>query len=290
VTATIGGRATYSQLSGQTLGLDGDEFEPDREEFRFLPTAAMAWQLRPHLLAFVRYQEGFRAGGLSIAQTATAPIVTRFGADRIATIEAGVRFGRQESDRFSGSATLSYARWRDIQADLIEPSSLPSTMNIGNGRIYGFEASARWRPVASLTADVSIFLNDSGLAVPAAGFEDADVDKLPNIAPAGASAGLSWSRKLSEDVILKADALARYVGASRLGVSPGLELSQGDYVETGLSLRLNRGDLGVGLDVTNAGDLRGNRFSLGNPFAPPGDRQITPLRPLTVRLGLSRKF
>ena len=64
---------------------------------------------------------------------------------------------------------------------------------------------------------------------------------------------------------------------------------QGDYVDTGLAVRLGREDIGVTLSLTNLTDEEGNRFALGTPFAI-GRNQITPLRPRTVRLGIDASF
>nr|MDX3885748.1 TonB-dependent receptor [Sphingomonas sp.] len=81
-----------------------------------------------------------------------------------------------------------------------------------------------------------------------------------------------------------------YVGRSRLGVGPILGEAQGDYVDTALSVRIGRPDLGVTLTLTNLADAVGNRFALGTPFLINRIDQITPLRPRTVRLGLDAHF
>ena len=44
------------------------------------------------------------------------------------------------------------------------------------------------------------------------------------------------------------------------------------------------------MDVTNLFDDRRNQFALGNPFIVFAGRQIGPLRPRTVRFGLSTRF
>ena len=61
----------------------------------------------------------------------------RFESDSLASLEAGVRVGRRGVDRLSFDAALSYAKWDDVQADLIDSRGLPFTANIGDGRIYG---------------------------------------------------------------------------------------------------------------------------------------------------------
>jgi hypothetical protein len=55
-------------------------------------------------------------------------------------------------------------------------------------------------------------------------------------------------------------------------------------------LRLGLGRVGLSLDVENAADARGNRFSYGNPFTVASRMQTTPLRPRTVRFGIDLLF
>jgi hypothetical protein len=46
----------------------------------------------------------------------------------------------------------------------------------------------------------------------------------------------------------------------------------------------------ISLIVSNLLDKRGNRFAFGSPFTLLDRRQITPLRPRTVRLGFETRF
>lgn len=291
LTGTIGGRLTFFHLSGQPLVASRlSEFEPNRDELRALPTLALAWRQGPRFLVFTRYQEGFRAGGLSIGQSLSSPTVERFRSDRIRTIEGGVRFGRSPDATLTGAATISYARWKNIQADLIEPSSLPSTTNIGNGRIYGFEVSARWRPSNHLSTDAAIFLNKSTLVSAAARFEQDDVEGLPNIAKAGIAGVVEWHTALTPALGLAARVSGRYVGKSQLGVGPGLDLLQGNYFDGSVDTRLSWKRIQLTVGVTNIADVKANRFALGNPFGPTAGRQATPLRPRTIRIGVETAF
>jgi outer membrane receptor protein involved in Fe transport len=289
VTATLGGRITYTHLSGEPLDLPVDsESEPRRDEFRALPTIALSWKPRPGLLAFVRYQEGFRAGGLSIDQSNPSD-AQRFRADTISTIEAGMRLGRRGEDRFTASASLSYARWENIQADLVDIAGLPFTANVGDGRIYGIEASLGWMPVRGLIAEIATFINDSELSKPAPNFGTRP-EELPNIPRAGARGAISYSMNLNPNLILGAEAAARYVGGSRLGVGPFLDLEQGDYVDVSAGIRLDAGHWGLTLDITNAADILGNRFAMGNPLDVAAGLQTTPLRPRNIRFGVHAAF
>ncbi len=289
--ATAGGRITYAAADGNALDNRAPETsEPKRHDARMSPTLALSWRPAGKLLLFVHYQEAARAGGLAVAPSASALNVQRFESDTLGTLEAGARFGVPGRDRLAASATVFYARWTDIQADLIDAAGLPFTVNIGDGRIAGIDARVTWRPVDPLTLEVSGFLNTSALKHPAPAFASADERELPNVAEAGARAAVSYRWHLSAATALDLDASLRYVGRSQLGIGPPLDVSQGDYSESNVGARLSFGKAGISLDIINVADVRGNRFAFGNPFGIGDRNQITPLRPRTIRLGLDASF
>ena len=115
------------------------------------------------------------------------------------------------------------------------------------------------------------------------------VDQVPNIANLAGRIGFDYFRPLSGDLELTAQGWASYVGKSRLGVGPELGELQGDYLDSGATVRVGRPDMGLSLGVSNIADVEGNRFALGTPFAI-GREQVTPLRPRTVRLGFDAAF
>jgi outer membrane receptor protein involved in Fe transport len=93
--ATIGGRFNRSRLSGQgedvapTVALRFSDVTATRVEEEVLPSASLTAELLPETTLYLRYQEGFRPGGLAIA----GDFVSRFRNDRIATFELGGRHG-----------------------------------------------------------------------------------------------------------------------------------------------------------------------------------------------------
>jgi outer membrane receptor protein involved in Fe transport len=210
LTATVGGRFTYAGASGEPLDVKAPEkSEAKRTETHFSPTLAIAWRATDRLSLFAHVQQGFRAGGLAVSQDGAMQSVQRFKADEMSAIEAGFRFGHRDRDVLWASATVSYAQWHNIQADLVDTRGLPFTANIGDGRIWGLEAQIGWRPAAALTLDGSLFLNDSGLHRPAPDFAASGEAELPNIARAGGRIGATWRTRLSDKVGLSLDAAAR---------------------------------------------------------------------------------
>ena len=289
VTATLGGRLTLSRAVGMPLDAPGETDEPDRTDFRPSPTAAISWRPGEGLLLYARLQQGFRAGGLAIAGSGAGSATKRFESDSLTSFEAGLRLGRAGGP-FRLDAAFSYARWADIQADLIDPRGLPYTTNLGNGRIYGVEANASWQLTPAFGVEAAAFINESALAHPDPGFAAAQDRDLPNIPGAGARAAAHLRTPLSPTLSLGLDAAVRYVGRSHLGIGAPIDLVQGGFVEGQIGGRLDFSRFGLSLDVDNVGDARGNRFSFGNPFSVAGGLQTTPLRPRTIRLGFDASF
>lgn len=309
VNLTLGGRLTHASLSGESadalesLAFRNDpEARANRNEALFLPSVALAYRATDRLTLFARYQQGFRPGGIAVRQD----YIQRFKGDRVTTSEAGGRF---TSDSFDLAVTGSFTRWRNIQADLIDGFGFPTTANIGDGEVLSVGLSGHWRPVRGLELDAAVYLNDSkvtrtdatimayyqdirqsaGSAIPTVAVAIRD-DRLPNVADATARVGFRYDTILTRDYDLSLAGHARYVGQSTLGIGPVLEKLQGDYLDTGLDLRVGNDRRGLSLSLTNLLNSRGNRFALGSPFMLYDREQITPLRPRSVRIGFDMAF
>ena len=318
VTITGGARYTKSKLDG---GADNpapllsagdatdiaaetarrDAIIASRAEKRLLPSASVSAVLMPGLIVYARYQQGFRPGGLAIE----GGYVRRFRNDRVQTMETGLRYGVRGRDPVDLSLSLSYTNWDDIQADFIDGGGLPSTDNIGDGRIYSLSAAIGWRPLPGLTLDLATTYNDSRVTDPSAallftlasapvnsftGARTGGQSRIPNVARFTTRIGADYRMAVSDTLELRVNGWARYIGKSRLGIGPILGDLQGDYLDTALTARIGRPDLGVTLGVTNLTNAIGNRFALGTPFSASGGGQITPLRPRTIRLGIDTNF
>ena len=270
-----------------------------RAQTILLPSASALIDLTSGAQLFLRYQQGFRPGGLTIE----GPLVRRFRNDRVATIEAGLRAGRPGRDPFDGSLTLAHTAWRDIQADFIDATGLPSTANIGDGQLWTIEALAGFRIAEGLRVEGAVSYNDSRIDEPSSAQAFALMDgqaadratilarlsQIPNIARFTGRAGAVYRRMLAGGRDLRVDGWLRYVESSRLGVGPVLGERQGSYLDSGVTARLGLGRYGVTAGITNLADVRGNRFALGTPFTT-GRDQVTPLRPRTLRIGLDATF
>lgn len=292
LSATLGGRVTAFKSKGIPRGVhaDDDVDAPDRSGVRALPTAGLNWRVASDFLVYARYQKGFRAGGLTVSGDAGSLTATRFESDSLRSIEVGMRIGSHGKPGLSLDAALSQTRWSDIQADLIEDGGLPYTTNIGDGRILGMEIDASWRSATGWTLSAAAFVNDSALSEPEPRFAEADERHLPNIAKLGVRVAARYETALGSSARLKLEGAARYVGESQLAIGRPFDFDQGNYTQVDLGARLDFRRFGVTVDIANLGDVRGNRFSFGNPFTAGDGRQITPLRPRTVRIGVDASF
>lgn len=298
VIVTLGGRFTSSRLSGTALDpiifypvaeLARAEDEANRREQAFLPSlAALSDTLVPGATVFVRFQQGFRPGGLAVDDYR----VRRFRNDRTSSVEAGIRSGLAGRDPISFAASVAYTDWRNIQADLTDRLGLPTTTNIGDGRIVTLEGRVTVLPIPDFSIDASAIYNDSRLDQPTPMLRTLSFAgqalSLPNVANVSGRLAGQYRIPLGP-ATMRLTASARYVGKSRLGIGPIFGREQGDYVDTGLSASLARGPMQWSIDVTNLLDSKGNRFALGTPFDLSGD-DFTPMRPRTIRVGMDFRF
>jgi iron complex outermembrane recepter protein len=312
VTVTSGLRWTHDRLSGAAKDVSpivatkllALGTTAARSEGELLPSGSVSVQLPGRTVAFVRYQEGMRAGGLAVE----GEQVRRFKGDRVRSAETGLRFGGGAISLVSGALSASYTRWTNIQADFIDATGLPSTSNVGDGRIYSLNGSVRLLPARGLSFELSSTFNGSRITDPSADFVQALINaavryspsglppsgseplgRIPNIARLSLRTAATYDVQLGGGRSLRLEGWTKYVGRSRLGVGPVLGGEQGQYADTGVSARVSTGNVGVSISVTNLFDVVGNRFALGTPFAREL-AQLTPLRPRTVRIGVAKDF
>ena len=191
---------------------------------------------------------------------------------------------------FDLTATAAYTLWHDIQADTVTMNGFPTTANIGNGRIYTFEMALGWRPLRGLSLAFAGIANDSRVTNPQPNIDMTSDSSLPNVADFSGRVGADYETRIAPSLDLRLSAAARYVGKSRLGIGPVLGERQGDWLDVTLGAEIDRGRHAWFLDITNLLDTAGNRFALGSPFTLVDGRQVTPMRPRTIRLGWQQRF
>lgn len=293
--ASAGARYTISSLSGNGSHLNpllaaSRYGEADREERQFLPSFSLLARPVDKLTLYGRFQQGFRPGGLSIE----ADFVRTYHNDKLATAELGFRYGNSQRHPIDIQGSLTLSKWSDIQADFIDAGGLPSTDNIGDGRVWTLTLNGGAQVSRTLRVEAGVAWNDGKITRPSEAFklmaaETEGAMRIPNIARLAARAAIDWSHELGGGHSLTASSYLRYIGRSRLGVGPRLGDAQGDYLDSGISVRLGDDRRAISFTATNLADQLGNRFAFGAPFTS-GRDQITPLRPRTFRLGIDAAF
>jgi hypothetical protein len=213
--------------------------------------------------------------------------VERYRPDRLTLVETGVR--SPDGDPLSGEVSIGWIDWRDIQADTVTQGGDLVIDNVGDGRIAFLQAKGAWRPTETVSLSAGVFLNASRLTRSQPSIIIVGESDLPNVAPFGAQASLShdggyfFGRPVSTALDL------RYVGRSRLGVGPALDVPQGGYLKSDVTVRWGDERGAISLNISNPLDISATRYGIGSPYQL-DRRTVTPLRPLTVRLGFDVAF
>jgi len=251
---------------------------------RLDPTLAVLWRAGPRLSAFLRYQTGYRNGGVTV--TRGVGRVADFGSDSIMMVEAGARLRPLDGERLELSGTVSYARWNDVLADQVTRRGTPITANIGNARLVTVEGAANWRHPAGWRASAAMLFTANRL-IPADPATPQVGRRLPDT-PAFTGrleAGYDWTGLSGASGSVRAS--LRYVGPSVLGPGVLLDLEQGNYAAVDAGATWRRGPVSLKLAVENVTNSHASRFALGNPLLLYRREGHVPLQPRTISAGLS---
>lgn len=280
---TGGARLLYTRTTGQrSFGMD-TVVEPRNGPLRLLPAIALSWHPSRNAIAYARYQQGYRTGGVTIERDDDGdPDTARFDPDEIQSFEVGVRGTVRGAVRLNYGAVVHYSDWTDIQADLIDRQGFPITRNIGSGRVLGADATVGMEAAGGWRLDL------------AAAYNDTHVDRLdpmdqiirttiPNVPEFALNARVAREWEWGEDDSAGVAVTGRYTGRSFLDLDQQVRARQGDLGSIDVATWLDKGDFELRLEALNITDTGGNRFAFGNPFTARLEDQQTPLRPFTIR-------
>nr|WP_299853200.1 TonB-dependent receptor [Sphingomonas bacterium] len=289
LSATLGARLTYARVDSEpSTQPTAGSFIRGRSTRRFDPTFAISWHLAPRFAVFGRIQTGYRTGGLAVARGVGR--VADFNSDSIIVGEIGFRRLHDGPTGITFSGSASFAHWVDIQADLLNRRGAPYTTNFGNARIFTLEGNVDYVPIAGLHATASFLYTSNTVSGPLADLSLPQNRRLPETPPLAGNVALTYKWSAGADATWNAGGDANYVGRSVLGTGDVLDISQGKYLVLGVHGGWERQGLAVTLGVENLTNRSNNRFAYGNPFTFISRAQATPLRPVTVRLGVSRSW
>ena len=286
LTITVGARATTARTDGEPSAQPrNNSFIRGRATRRIDPTLALSWLIARRTALFARFQSGYRTGGLAVA-TGIGRVLD-FRPDSILVGEVGMRRQRTGPTGLELTTALSYARWRDIQADLYNRRGQPFTSNIGNADIFGLEAIGDFVPVRGLHAHFAFLYTHNVVEGPLAQLSVRANRRLPETPAFAGNAGISYRWAHGAHSIFDAGVTGSYVGRSVLGTGDFLDVSQGNYTIASARLGWRHDRLDIALSGENLLNATANRFSLGNPTTLAARQQTTPLRPRSIRLGVS---
>jgi outer membrane receptor protein involved in Fe transport len=241
-------------------------------------------------LVYLLTSEGYRSGGFNSGGL-IAPSTLRgsFKPDHLRNYEIGASL-RPGDGPMVLRAALFHDVWTDIQTDQYLSSGLSYTANVGDGRNTGLEVEATVLAAPGLTLDANALFNRPRLSKVDPNFASAAQSELPGVPDVSAGVMVRYERNLAAARRLVLTSELEYVGRSRLTFDRRLSPSMGGYVTGRLSAELAVRDWSWILAVTNPANASSDTFAYGNPFSFGQVRQVTPLRPRTWSLAVSRAF
>ncbi|MEJ2814548.1 TonB-dependent receptor [Caulobacter sp. CCG-8] len=294
-TASLGGRAFSSEVHTTSMVVSpppGQSRDMDRKA-RFTgisPKFSLQRTWDGGGLVYLLTSEGYRSGGFNSGGLA-APSVLRasFKPDHLRNYEIGASV-RPWEGRMILRTALFHDVWTDIQTDQYLSSGLSYTANVGDGRNTGLEVEATMLAAQGLTLEVNALFNRPRLSKVDPNFASAAQSELPGVPDVSAGALMRYQKDLTASRRLVLTTEVEYVGQSRLTFDRRLSPSMGGYVTGRLSAELAVRDWSWTLAVTNPANASSDTFAYGNPFSFGQVRQVTPLRPRTWSLLVSRDF
>jgi outer membrane receptor protein involved in Fe transport len=289
--------ATHSSSHASDFGLAGAPaaaLDGEVTDRGFAPKLRVSYALAAASSVYAEAQKGYRAGGFSLPPSAgggatfTGPLSV-FAGDSLWNYELGAvapLFGR----RLSLRVAIFHMDWHRLQSDELLPSGLPVTVNIGDGVDNGVETEARWRDGPHWEVRANALFADPQVLHVSSRFPVRLDAGLPGVAGQMETAEVlyRWTPRQATEASLSAG--LSYVGRSHASFDAAPASEMGGYALARLVAEVARGPWRLAARLDNATGEVGDTFAFGNPFSQGRLRQVTPLRPRTLRLDLARSF
>lgn len=261
----------------------GDPVTRDLHRTGLTPSASLSWSPDQSRLVFLRYGSALRQGGVDIAADGA---LESYNSDELQSLEVGWREllpwgGRLEIGAFA-------TRWQDMQSDMLQGDGLIETMNVGDARILGLEASFEQDFGTFLHAELGGVVVDGKLVRDESGLELED-RRLP-IVPSYTLRGSLRHDFAVGDGTATIGLGVRYVGPARLTFDPLLDRQMGDVIDGRVEGRIAIGRFEAGLTIDNLFGCDDDTFAFGNRLRIRDMEQFTPLRPTTATLSFGWKY
>jgi outer membrane receptor protein involved in Fe transport len=294
-TVSVGGRAfstTVRTTSIVTAPAPGQSRTLERQA-RFAgisPKVSLQRTWGAGNLVYILTSEGYRSGGFnSGGLVAPSALKGSFKPDHLRNYEIGAGFSPLEG-RLTVRAALFHDVWTDIQTDQYLSSGLSYTANVGDGRNTGLEIEGAAHLTPHLTIEANALFDRPRLSNVDHNYATAAQSELPGVPDVSGGFTIRRQTDLAKDRRLVLTAEVEYIGRSRLTFDRRLSPTMGGYVTGRLSAEVVTPNWTVAFAVTNPANASSDTFAYGNPFSFGQVRQVTPLRPRTWSLDLSRAF
>jgi iron complex outermembrane receptor protein len=285
-----------SSLVGAPLAARLRRFSGSEGYESLSPKLALKFQANDAVLLYALASEGHRAGGFNtggpIGTTFGGPgssLPRKFGADQLWNLEVGAKAALFD-DRLVLQTAAFYDVWNNIQTDQFLASGISYTANAGNGRNIGAEMEAAFQVTRGLKLRASALFNSPELLKGARNFVfpgHVDLPGVPDVS-GGASATYRWP--VGEGLSASLSAQSQYVGRSLVTFNPLTSPQTKGYTLNQLSAQLAADRWRLSAFLINPTNSHDNTFSYGNPFNFQQIAEVTPQRPLTVRVTLGVDF
>lgn len=283
--ATAGLRFTVARTDSEPARGRAVSFIRGRPDHHFDPTLALLYRLDDTLSAYARFQTGYRNGGVTVARGVGK--VSDFRPDAIAMGELGLRRRRAGACGLEWNGVVSFARWKDVLAELVTRRGTPITTNIGNARLLALEGSASWHDCAGWSLGGAALFTGNRLLGELSSQTSLANRRLPDTPAFSGHVDAGYEWRSPGGATRTVSASLHYVGRSILGPGPELDLSQGNYAVINAGISSRKGPLTLRLAVENLLNTRANRFALGNPLTLYQRQGFAPVMPRTIMIGAS---
>ncbi len=248
----------------------------------------LSYRATPRLVLYAQTADGFRTGGFNTTTLAVTAIPSQFQGDHLDNFETGLRW-RSGDNRLRMNLSAFFVDWRDIQSDQLRSTGLPVTLNLGDGTNRGVEMEADWRVAEAATLHLAAQLNNPRLDRPNPLFTRDQGSGMPYIARSSFSLSADWVQTVA-GLKLRNSAIFSWRSKSPLNYGPLRNVRMDALGNLDLASSFSAGRLTFTARLDNAAAARGNSFAYGNPFSLNGPNQITPVRPRTLWIEVSRRY
>ena len=253
----------------------------------------LSYAFSPTALAYLQASQGFRAGGPNYPGgfTETAP---PYGADSVWDYEAGLKLALLDH-RLTWDSALFRIDWSNLQV-ILPRANFSYISNAGNARSQGFESELHAELWRGLSTSLGVSYNDAQLVGPQPDSGNPATrlqagDRLAGVPRWTSNASLIYETHLSPHYTAtgRLDLTSQ---SSRTSVVPPQNPAYfvtSPYALVDMHMRVDRDDgWGASIDVDNL-------FNSYAELSAQSDdanlvRSITAARPLTVTLGVSKRF